>query len=193
MLLRQLCNPRLYVFAALVEDDVAGFSFWAPPENLQRPMSSALRICDLLLQAYDQLVALLYPEVLQKYFNFARVDRRRRHDLIISEISAAENRIVPQEIKERDYWELTVLGVSEEYRRHGIGSALLKWGMAKADEADKAIIIAGSDNGEKLYVSHGFQVLERVTLLEQETTKGVPLTYMIRWPRSRREKAADFG
>ena len=192
MLRRQIGNPGVYIYAALVNNTVAGFAIWAAPANNQRPISALLRMYDMLLMAYDQIRFLVFPSLMREYFDPYTKYRRRRRKIFMKEDGATEYKITPKEIKEQDYWQLTALGVSNDFGRRGIGSALLEWGTQKADEGDKAIMVTASIEGEKLYTRHEFQVIHRAALLKSETENGsgIPQTYMIRWPRSERKTAS---
>lgn len=194
MLRRQLCNPNVHVLSAYVGPSVAGFAIWTPPDKQNRRIPLTLRVYDLLLQTWDLLTSIVYPGFLRGYFDSYTTEKNRRKEIIVAADAEAEDKLVPEEIRSsRQYWTLNALGVSRDHGRQGIGSQLLQWGMDRADESDTAIVIAASQEGEKLYARHGFKVLGRRTLLEDQVPGGVQQTYMIRMAKSQRMKDDDGG
>lgn len=196
MMYRQTCNPDVYVHGAYTPDlkDITGFAIWAPPSGaaeLQRRVSPLYRLLGMLIYLKDQLVTFLYPSFLQRILDPAGIAREERKRSMIAADAAIEHEAIPPSIQEQDFWQLIALGVSEEYERRGIGSQLLQWGCDKADETDHAVFIAASQDGEKLYARHGFEVLRRETLLKDVPGAAIYQTYMIRWPKSQREKMAS--
>lgn len=59
---------------------------------------------------------------------------------------------------------LDLLGTLPEYQGRGIGSAMLKWGMEKADAWQTRIFLEATPEGVSLYIKNGWKPLEEVTL-----------------------------
>ncbi|KAI8963154.1 acyl-CoA N-acyltransferase [Daldinia sp. FL1419] len=64
----------------------------------------------------------------------------------------------------RPHWYLDILGVREDSRGKGAGKQLLRWGIAKADDAGLEAFLAASPAGAPLYAKHGFDLIETVPL-----------------------------
>lgn len=187
MLRRQLCNSGVHIHSAFVGDKVAGFAIWAPPKTAERYIPWHLRGFDLLLQLWDALYYIVYPPFIRRFFDKYDTERLRRRDLIQAADAEYEEKIIPEDVKQEDYWSLAALGVSDEFERRGIGSQLLKWGMDAADKSDKAIVVAASIEGERLYTKHGFVTMDRTTLLPDQPGGGVTQVYMLRLQKSKRD------
>jgi ribosomal protein S18 acetylase RimI-like enzyme len=95
---------------------------------------------------------------------------------------------VLQSDKELGYWTLMHLGVSPHYGGQGIASALLQWGLNKADNDIRAIYIIATTAGAKLYRKHGFEVVSSDTYFPGEPYGGFEVLIMRRGRRSEREK-----
>jgi ribosomal protein S18 acetylase RimI-like enzyme len=62
-------------------------------------------------------------------------------------------------------WYLNFLGVSPVRQGHGVGSALLRAALHRADaEYMPAFLVATSNDNRRLYARHGFDVLEELQL-----------------------------
>ncbi|OTB09894.1 hypothetical protein K445DRAFT_319770 [Daldinia sp. EC12] len=74
------------------------------------------------------------------------------------------DRMHKQIMGNRPHWYLDILGVREDTRGKGAGTQLLKWGLAKADDAKLEAFLAASPAGAPLYAKYGFDVIETVPL-----------------------------
>ncbi|KAI9148163.1 Ferric/cupric reductase transmembrane component B [Paramyrothecium foliicola] len=73
---------------------------------------------------------------------------------------------------------LFILFVDPDYRRQGIGSRLLKWGMDKADDLAVEMFLDSTSEGKPLYDRHKFHTVEKNVISPQmdnpdEAWKGV--------------------
>ncbi|KAJ5437696.1 Acyl-CoA N-acyltransferase [Penicillium cf. griseofulvum] len=59
---------------------------------------------------------------------------------------------------------LDLLATLPEYQGRGFGSAILKWGMEKADASQSRIFLEGTPEGVPLYLKHGWKLVEEVVL-----------------------------
>ncbi|KAJ5484189.1 hypothetical protein N7539_005985 [Penicillium diatomitis] len=57
---------------------------------------------------------------------------------------------------------LDFLATTPSYQGRGVGSALLRWGTAKADEKQLRIYLEATEAGYPVYVKHGWKVVEEV-------------------------------
>lgn len=60
---------------------------------------------------------------------------------------------------------LALLGTRPLYEGQGAGSMLLAYGLRKADEEQLDTFLEASPPGEPLYLKHGFEVQERVSVM----------------------------
>lgn len=60
---------------------------------------------------------------------------------------------------------LALLGTRPLYEGQGAGSMLLAYGLRKADEEQLDAFLEASPPGEPLYLKHGFEVQERVSVM----------------------------
>ncbi|KAJ6025051.1 hypothetical protein N7540_005848 [Penicillium herquei] len=65
---------------------------------------------------------------------------------------------------EKEYFQLKELYVLPEYQRQGLGGLLVAFGVHKADELSLPAYTEASPEGLELYVKHGFQEVDRVTV-----------------------------
>ncbi|KAL1311863.1 hypothetical protein AAFC00_001935 [Neodothiora populina] len=54
----------------------------------------------------------------------------------------------------RPHWMLEMLGTHEDYQRHGLGSALVKWGCDLADQDGLEVYLDASERGAPVYQKH---------------------------------------
>ncbi|KAF3015417.1 hypothetical protein E8E15_002082 [Penicillium rubens] len=59
---------------------------------------------------------------------------------------------------------LDLLATLPEYQGRGFGSAVLKWGMEKADASQSRIFLEGTPEGVPIYLKHGWKILEEVVM-----------------------------
>ncbi|BAY80568.1 acetyltransferase [Calothrix parasitica NIES-267] len=75
------------------------------------------------------------------------------------------------------YWCLSILGVSKDYRRQGIGSALIKPILERASSDDlPCYLFTQTEEGVKFYESNGFEVSKKI---EVPVTFDKTITYWI--------------
>ena len=60
--------------------------------------------------------------------------------------------------------DLYMLAVSPDHQRHGIGSLLLKEGLAIADKANARTYLEASSAGVGLYQRHGWKVIDKLQI-----------------------------
>lgn len=59
---------------------------------------------------------------------------------------------------------LDLLATLPTHQRRGIGSTLLQWGTAKADEWQVRIYLEATGEGYPVYVKHGWKPVEEIHL-----------------------------
>ena len=59
---------------------------------------------------------------------------------------------------------LEICFVEPQYRRHGAGSLLVRWGTDKADEMGLEAFVESTDDGKPLYAKHGFEYINELIL-----------------------------
>jgi ribosomal protein S18 acetylase RimI-like enzyme len=191
-MLRRYCEPTSYMVCAKVDNEVAGVAIWTPPKKKLRYVPLHLRFLRLVLSVYDTITAFIYPDWLRKMINPTKHEelagRSERRSKIMDLDNEIRKNCVPSEMKEGTYWTLSVLGVSEEYGRRGIGTKLLQWGFDRADADDRPIFVSASQEGAALYKKSGFQVIHYAPQILYDPIRGwMDQTYLVRWNRSRRE------
>ncbi|KAF3391625.1 hypothetical protein F1880_007762 [Penicillium rolfsii] len=62
-------------------------------------------------------------------------------------------------MKGKPHYFLDLLGVHPSYQGRGLGSKLLRWGLARADEEGVEVYLSGSPDGRPLYERNGFQTV----------------------------------
>ena len=102
---------------------------------------------------------------------------------------------------ERKFLLLTILVTEPRYQRRGVGSALVRWGNAKADADNVPGFLEGSPFAFKLYLECGWKLVEKHDVdLSEWTPYGKRYDmgygiyshyYMIRLPEPGRRKCAD--
>ncbi|KAL2835974.1 hypothetical protein BJY01DRAFT_63060 [Aspergillus pseudoustus] len=73
------------------------------------------------------------------------------------------------------HYYLDMLGTRPEFNGRGLGSKLLNWGLAKADEENVMVFLVSTPQGKRLYERYGFQ-----TVREYEAVPGYIMTSMLR-------------
>ena len=147
--LRRVFLPRGTV---LTTRDRAGAALWLGPGAQRQTFGEQLR----LLPGMARLVGLRHMGAVM--LTLAELDRR-----------------VPRE----PHWHLSLLGVSPERQRSGIGSALLRPILERCDrEVTPAYLETANPANLGLYERHGFAVRERLDLRD-----GLRVWTMLRIPR----------
>jgi GNAT superfamily N-acetyltransferase len=59
-----------------------------------------------------------------------------------------------------DHWFLSTLVVRRDWQRRGVGSLLMRWGLAKADEERWVAYLNGTNDGKGLYEKFGFRTVD---------------------------------
>ncbi|KAJ9640330.1 hypothetical protein H2199_005869 [Coniosporium tulheliwenetii] len=72
---------------------------------------------------------------------------------------------------------LNILFTLPTYQRHGCGTMMVKWGTDLADRLSVLAWVEGSPAGWRLYNTHGFEELEKIT---KKTRKWTVVYYMMR-------------
>lgn len=67
-------------------------------------------------------------------------------------------------VGDRVHWFLSIIVVSSDLQRRGFGSALMRFGVEKADEECLPAYVNGSPEGKALYEAYGFRTVESSTL-----------------------------
>ena len=191
-MLRRYCEPTNYMVCAKVDNEVAGVAIWTPPKDRLRYVSLHLKFLRVVLSVYDTITAFIYPDWLQKLINPTKHEelagRNERRSKIMELDKEIQESNLPLEMKEGTYWTLSVLGVSEEYGRRGIGTRLLQWGFERADADDRPIFVSASQEGARLYKKAGFQVIHHASQILYDPIRGwMDQTYLVRWNQSKRE------
>jgi ribosomal protein S18 acetylase RimI-like enzyme len=123
------------VRVAVVDDDVAGVAVWVPPGRYPLPFATRLRVTPRMLG-----LAL-------------RIGGRIRH---VAGFGSSIDAVFPTEPVRY----LQALGVGPGYQGRGIGTALLRDGLAKADAADEVVYLETSlERNVRLYGRQGFTVV----------------------------------
>ncbi|KAH7154902.1 acyl-CoA N-acyltransferase [Dactylonectria estremocensis] len=80
----------------------------------------------------------------------------------------------------RDYWFLSMIMTRHEARRRGIGAALMRFGVERADEDRLVAYLNASEDGRPLYELFGFKSIEQHRFDEL----GVTMYHMLREPKA---------
>ncbi|KAK9894353.1 hypothetical protein P389DRAFT_95354 [Cystobasidium minutum MCA 4210] len=104
---------------------------------------------------YDK-ISKLVPDWLYKFCRPRRYPFYQRKQRWFTKVLKNFKDSLQEEDKRLGYWTLTHLGVHPARSGQGIASALLQWGLQKADLEDRAIYIVATIAGSKLYAKHGF-------------------------------------
>ncbi|KAF7544238.1 hypothetical protein G7Z17_g10113 [Cylindrodendrum hubeiense] len=79
----------------------------------------------------------------------------------------------------RNYWFLSMIVTRREAQRRGVGAALMRFGVERADEDGLIAYLNASKSGRPLYELFGFQVVEQSRFDEL----GLDMFHMIRDPK----------
>jgi len=72
---------------------------------------------------------------------------------------------------QRKHWYLEILATRPEFQGKGAGSALMRWGLARADEDRLETYIEASPEGKPIYEHFGFAEVDRLVVLNGEFTE----------------------
>lgn len=123
------------VTVALHQDRVVGVAIWFPPGTFRMTLLRQLRVVPTLLRVW-----------LSDPGSFTR----------FASLGTSLQNLHP----EAPNWYLAAIGVDPDMQGHGIGSALLRGGLATAEQAGEACYLETfSEANVRLYRRHGFEVL----------------------------------
>ena len=87
---------------------------------------------------------------------------------------------------------LNILGTKPEYRRRGVASDMIKWGVDRADEEGLEAFVISAPMARPVYLKHGFELVLEGEDLGGEHGTFVP-GYMLRKPRKVVPEKAAWG
>ncbi|PWY80750.1 acyl-CoA N-acyltransferase, partial [Aspergillus sclerotioniger CBS 115572] len=87
-----------------------------------------------------------------------------------------------QVMGERRFYFLNILGTHPSYRRRGVASEMIKWGIDRADEEGIEAFVISAPMARPVYLKHGFELVLEGEDLGGEHGEFVP-GYMLRKPR----------
>ncbi|GAC94411.1 acetyltransferase [Pseudozyma hubeiensis SY62] len=104
-------------------------------------------------------------------------EKERQHPGLLNRFMAQLNRTRERVMKGERYWFLKLLVIDPEWQRKGLGTMLVKWGTARADQEGVVAWLESSPMGKGTYLKAGFKVagLDRVD--EKRAAKG-----FVEWP-----------
>jgi GNAT superfamily N-acetyltransferase len=195
---RYLLSPRTHAFLAYDahNNDPAGFAIWTAPETANakhhhRRLPLWKRLLGAMVEFYDRLLwlvsrlslhwVLLYPAL-----GVAVLERQNMWSI---HTHRAEKEYISDKHRKQGYWQLSLLGVHPLFTGRGIARRLLKWGMDKADEEDRAVYISASPKGLPVYKKAGFRVIGADLCYPEDHQGGWSETFMVRESESERNHA----
>lgn len=125
-----------------------------------RPLSRKDEWRSWVYWTYDKLSKLL-PNWLYRIFRPEKASIYDRKSRWFAKVLSNFNRSILETDKKLGYWTLMHLGVHPQFGGQGIASALLQWGLDKADNEDRSIYIIATIAGSRLYSKHGFQAVSK--------------------------------
>ncbi|KAF2231435.1 acyl-CoA N-acyltransferase [Viridothelium virens] len=146
-------------------EEIVGYAFWKRQGTSEQAKKWQKEPWGSILERNLLWVELQYERLINRAVDFKRWD-----NMITAFGSLQSQTDFPEQ------WHCTVLGVSPKYRRRGIGSLLLNWGLEKAREEGVPAVLEATPAGVALYEKTGFKpVLE----VGPEDTPEYFLTIMI--------------
>jgi predicted N-acetyltransferase YhbS len=76
--------------------------------------------------------------------------------------------------------DLNSLAVDAKYQRKGIGRMLVQWGIDRAAEEGKDVIIVANPTGSALYQKMGFEEIGKMSLFAGESYEQDEWVYIMR-------------
>ncbi|KAJ6150635.1 Acyl-CoA N-acyltransferase [Penicillium samsonianum] len=145
--MKHLANPNMHVLKIHdpVSGDLATYSRWQFPASFGPSLVTLSEKAALL--AKDPIPHAPRPmnEGVFNAFKKLLEDGRKRY--------TTDNDII-----------LDLLATLPEYQGRGFGSAILKWGMEKADASQSRIFLEGTPEGVPIYLKHGWKIVEEVIM-----------------------------
>ena len=139
-------RPNIIPVTALLDGEVAGFAVWEIPRRHWRHESFPQFVYRKTIDRMDAWNDWLYPTA------GVRGDRRK---LIRSLRMEHANKHLG-EGKVEETWYLKTLAVLPKFQRKGVGTALMKWGMERAQLNGERLYVDASYVGKPLYLKLGF-------------------------------------
>ncbi|PYI08751.1 hypothetical protein BO78DRAFT_459584 [Aspergillus sclerotiicarbonarius CBS 121057] len=93
---------------------------------------------------------------------------------------------------ERRFYFLNILGTKPGYRRRGIASEMIRWGVDRADEEGVEAFVISAPMARPVYTKHGFELVLEGEDLGGDLGEFVP-GYMLRKPRGVKAKKEGAG
>lgn len=165
---RILVNPAFHPFLVQDEktDKVVAVSNWkvtpptqtvtgGMPATFYRKLTVGQTLRSWMYWTYDKLVQIV-PNWLYRLYRPQHYPYYERKQRWFVKVLKNFNDSLQASDKQLGYWTLMHLGVDPTYSGKGVASALLRWGLDRADEEDRAIYIIATIAGSKLYYKHGF-------------------------------------
>lgn len=182
---RMLVNKKFHPFIVRNKENnqIVALSNWQVTEPNKRlcegilPPTEYRRLsrCDQfrcwMYWTYDKLSKLL-PNWLYRILRPRQAAIYDRKSRWFVKVLSNFNSSILETDKKLGYWALMHLGVLPQYAGQGIASALLQWGLDKADSEDRAIYIVATIAGSRLYYKHGFQAVSKDVYFAGESYGG---------------------
>ncbi|PWY89199.1 acyl-CoA N-acyltransferase [Aspergillus heteromorphus CBS 117.55] len=83
----------------------------------------------------------------------------------------------------RGFWYISLLATNPQYRRRGIASTLMQWGMQEADAAGMEMFVVSSPMARGVYMKYGFELAVEGEGVEGEGVEGMRPWFMVRKAR----------
>ncbi|KAJ5822381.1 Acyl-CoA N-acyltransferase [Penicillium robsamsonii] len=145
--MKHLADPNMHVLK--IHDPVSGelatYSRWHFPASFGPSLVTLTEDAAVLAKDPVQYAPRPMNAELAVAFKKLLADCRKRY--------TTENDII-----------LDLLATLPEYQGRGFGSAILKWGIEKADASQSRIFLEGTPEGVPLYLKHGWKIVEEVAL-----------------------------
>ncbi|RAK95581.1 GNAT family N-acetyltransferase [Aspergillus ibericus CBS 121593] len=93
---------------------------------------------------------------------------------------------------ERRFYFLNILGTKPAYRRRGVASEMIRWGVDRADAEGVEAFVISAPMARPVYAKHGFELVLEGENLGGDLGEFVP-GYMLRKPRGKQEQAGCGG
>ncbi|KAL7416453.1 acyl-CoA N-acyltransferase [Mrakia frigida] len=144
-----------------------GFAYWVGPTDRTATLGGPT--------PEEELIA---EEEGKKEKSEQQKEKEKTMDLEFHKAFVGEAKRARREIMEgREHWYLGLLFVDPAYQGMGVGSALLNYGISRADAAGLPMYLESSNPGRAVYAAKGFEVV-RMMEIDDENEEGGKL----RWP-----------